>query len=397
MRSATLAALLVFFAHAAPAQDSPSSPGTSETDAIAPFDDVEVGGAADGAYLPLALGRDRTGIGLRARLSFGWDSNVHKVDRHDDSAAFGDAIAQAHFGLDLGKIAAGVRGLAAGRAYFDQPDGDLWDLRLGGFLKIPYGEGGLGMGLSADVLYQQLQTYQITSEVARRDDLRAAGVISRAWMGYSFSRFALEAGLRGKSEDFTEEPGEPSHDNWEVALDLGLYMDLYALQLRPFVEVSYTWFRDQFDRDEMGVPLSDEDKLQLLKFYYGADFGLNLKVFSVLGRAYTMRQDDGAEGFERYWQYGVRAAADINLVLARLTVGGHLWWREYSDRVDLDPQTGERSTTTERYARLWVEFAYGVAGPLSVGLRYVFERRDSDIDNGGFAANEIALFVEVKF
>jgi hypothetical protein len=93
----------------------------------------------------------------------------------------------------------------------------------------------------------------------------------------------------------------------------------------------------------------------------------------------------------------VRAAADINVAVVRFTVGGHVWMREYTDRVNLDPQTGGESTTIERYARLWVEFAYGIAGPLSVGVRYVFERRDSDIPDGGYAANEISLFVELRF
>jgi hypothetical protein len=253
------------------------------------------------------------------------------------------------------------------------------------------------MGISADILYQQLQLYEVASTVTRQDDLRAGGVIGRAYMGYAFSRFALEVGVHGQSDNYSEEATNPSHDNWEIGIDLGIYMDLYAVQLRPFVDFSYEWFRDQLDRDDLGVVLTNEDTLALLKLYYGLDFGVDLTVIELQGRAYAMRQDDGAAGFERYWQYGVRAAADINIEVVRFTVGGHVWMREYTDRVNLDPQTGSESTTIERYARLWVEFAYGIAGPLSVGVRYVFERRDSDIPGGGYAANEITVFVELRF
>jgi hypothetical protein len=240
MRSLLIALLTVVAAGPALAQESPTPTSASkdDSDSIAPFDGIDVGGAADGAYLPLALGRDRIGWGLRARLSFGWDSNIFKVDRHDDSAMFGDAIADAYIGIGTAKVAVGVRGLVAGRLYFGEPDADQYDVKLGGFFKIPYGDGGLGMGISADILYQQLQLYEVASTVTRQDDLRAGGVIGRAYMGYAFSRFALEVGVHGQSDNYSEESTNPSYDNWEIGIDLGIYMDLYALQLRPFVDFS---------------------------------------------------------------------------------------------------------------------------------------------------------------
>lgn len=400
MRSLLVAALIFLAACPLQAQE-PVGPAKADKDdgkSIAPFEGIDVGGVADGAYLPLALGRDRTGWGLRARLSMGWDSNIFKEERDDEEALFSDLAADAYFGANLGKVAAGVRGLLAGRLYFGEPDADEYDMKLGGFFKVPYGDGGLGMGISADILYQQLQTYEITSALTRQDDLRAGGTIGRAWMGYAFSRFAFEVGVHGQSDNFSEEATNPSYDNWEVGVDIGLYMDLYAIQLRPFVDFSYEWFRDQLDRDDFGAVVTDEDALALLKLYYGLDFAVDLAVFEAQGRVYAKRQDDSNAGFDRYWQYGLDAAADINVIgILRFTVGAQVWYREYEDRVDVDPSTGATSTTIERYGRFWGEGSFSIVGILHVGLRYVYERRDSDIPDGGFDANEITIFVEVDF
>src|SRR5690606_40471393 len=43
---------------------------------VNPWNDFEVGGMAEGQFLPLRLGRDRTGLGLRARGGLGFDNNV---------------------------------------------------------------------------------------------------------------------------------------------------------------------------------------------------------------------------------------------------------------------------------------------------------------------------------
>ncbi|MCL4732046.1 MAG: hypothetical protein KJ044_16630, partial [Planctomycetes bacterium] len=59
-----------------------SASASDEKKPVEPFADLEVGGVADGQYLPLALGRDRTGLGLRTRASVGWDNNIFKEVRN---------------------------------------------------------------------------------------------------------------------------------------------------------------------------------------------------------------------------------------------------------------------------------------------------------------------------
>lgn len=392
-------ALLLLSALPLWAQDSgqPSTANPDDKSSVEPFESIEVGGPSDGAYLPLALGRDRTGWGLRARMSIGWDSNIYKVAQDDDSALFGDAVADAYFGANLGMLAAGVRGLAAGRLYFGEPDADMWDVKLGGFLKMPYADGGWGAGVSADVLYQQLQTYEIASTISRQDDLRASGTVARAHLGYAFSIFVFEAGLHGQNTEFSEEGGLPSNDSWQTGIDLGLYMRLAAVELRPWVDFSYEWFREQRDRDEYGQLLNNDDALQLLEVSYGLDFAVDLSVIEIQGRAYARRQDDSAAGFERWWQYGLRGAADLNLDSARVTFGLHLWTREYDKRPDIDSVTGEESTTFERYSQYWGEVAVNVLGPFSLGVRAVYTRRISTITGQGFEATEILIFAEISF
>lgn len=384
------------------AQGSGSNPpaGTdpsSEEDEIDPWADFEVGGPSDGAYLPLTLGRDRTGLGFRARGSFGWDSNIFKEDRDPDNAFYMDGVGQTYVGLNLGLFALGARGSVAGRLHFGEPDADLWDLKLGGFFKMPY-NGGFGFGVSADVLYQQLQTYEITGPLTRQDDLRAAGAIARAHLGYQAGFVIFELGVTGQTTDFTEERDIPSSDSWTIGADFGIYISIFSfLELHPYVAFDYEWFRDQVDRQDDGTALSNEDKLQLLKFNYGSDFALNLPFIEAAGRVYSIRQDDSAAGYERYWQYGIRGAADLNLVGdVRLTLGAHFWTREYDDRIDVD-DVGLDGTKTvhERYLRGFIELAWNFWEFFIVGARYSYERRASDIDLNGFAAHNVQVFLEV--
>lgn len=398
--SKLLILLVLIFSAPLIAQDGSSPSGTdpsNEDDEVDPWADFDVGGVSDGVYLPLRLGRDRTGFGLRARGSFGWDSNIFKEDSDDDTGLFIDGASQAYVGLNLGLFALGARAQLAGRLYFGEPDADLWDLKLGGFFKMPY-NGGFGFGISADVLYQQLQTYEITSSLTRQDDLRASGAIARAHIGYQVSFVVLELGFTGQTTDFTEEQDIPSVDSWTIGTDFGIYFSIFDfLELRPYVEFEYEWFRDQFDRQDDGTPLSSEDKLQLLKFNYGSDFALNLPFVEAAGRVYSIRQDDSAAGFDRYWQYGVRGAADLNLVgEVRLTVGGHFWTREYDDRIDVDNVGVDgQKTVHERFLRGFVEIAWNFWEFFFVGARYSYERRTSDIDENGYAAHNITGFLEI--
>ncbi|MCA8910161.1 MAG: hypothetical protein KDB82_00530 [Planctomycetes bacterium] len=393
--------LAVLLAAPVYAQQEGGNSGTdpdSNAEPVDPWADFEVSGLADGEYLPLTLGRDRTGIGLRARGSFGWDSNIFREDKDDDTGLFIDGASYAYAGLNLGLFSIGARGQIAGRLYFGDPDADRWDVKLGGFFKMPY-NGGFGFGISADVLYQQLTTYEVTGPLIRQDDLRASGAIARAYVGYEVAGFIIfELGFTGQTTDFTEEQQIPSLDSWTIGSDFGIYFDILGfLELHPYVAFDYEWFRDQLDLQDDGTPLSTEDKLQLLKFNYGSDFKLNLPFIEAAGRVYSIRQDDSAAGYERYWQYGLRAAADLNLVGdVRLTVGAHFWTREYDDRVDVD-NVGVNGTKTvqERYLNGYVELAWNFWEFFAVGARYAYIRRTSDIDNAGYAQHEITAFLEI--
>ncbi|MEZ5991074.1 MAG: hypothetical protein R3E76_01795 [Planctomycetota bacterium] len=396
-----LVILAVLFAAPVFAQQDGGNSGTdpdSNEEAVDPWADFDVGGLADGEYLPLSLGRDRTGIGFRARGSFGWDSNIFKEDRDDDTGLFIDGASYAYVGANLGIVAVGARAQLAGRLYFGEPDANLWDLKLGGFFKLPY-NGGFGFGISGDVLYQQLQIYEITGPITRQDDLRASGAIGRAYVGYEVASVIIfELGATGQTTDFSEENQMPSPDSWTVGLDFSVYFDIFGfLELHPYVAFDYEWFREQVDRQDDGTPLSNDDKLQLLKFNYGADFKLNLPFIEAAGRVYSIRQDDSAAGYDRYWQYGLRGAADLNLVGdVRLTVGGHFWTREYDDRIDVD-NVGPNGTATvqERFLKAYVELAWQFWEFFAVGARYSYTRRTSDVDMAGYAVNEVTAFLEI--
>lgn len=391
--------LLVLAAPLFAQEDSTSStePGGDE-EGIDPWQDFEVGGVQDGAYLPLSLGRDRTGLGLRMRASFGWDSNIFLEDKDDDTGIYADAAAYTYVGANFGFVSLGARAQLAGRLYFGEPDAGMWDLKLGGFFKVPY-NGGFGFGISADALYQQLHTYEITGPLTRQDDLRASGYIGRAYVGYQWSFIIFELGFTGQTTDFSEEKEVPSLDSWTIGSDFSVYLKFWDfMELHPYVAFDYEWFRDQVDIQDDGTPLSTEDKLQLLKFTYGCDFKLDLTLIEAQGRVYSSRQDDSAAGHRRYWQYGIKGAVDLNLVQElRLTVGGHLWTREYDDLQDVDNTTVAEKTVHERYLQGWLEAAYNFWEFMSAGARYVYTRRASDIDNAGYADHDISLFLEIAW
>lgn len=390
-----LALLLAVPAYAQEASSSSTAPGGDEEE-VDPWKDFEVGGIEDGAYLPLGLGRDRTGLGFRARGSFGWDSNIFLEDRDDDTGLYIDGVSYAYVGANFGLVALGARAQLAGRLYFGEQDAGLWDLKLGGFFKLPY-NGGFGFGVSGDVLYQQLQTYEITGPITRQDDLRASGMIARGYVGYQAAFMIFELGFTGQTTDFTEEKDVPSLDSWTIGTDFSVYFSVFDfLELHPYVGFDYEWFRDQVDIQDDGTPLSQEDKLQLLKFNYGCDFKLNLPFIEAQGRAYSIRQDDSAAGHDRYWQYGLKGAVDLNLVGdVRLTAGGHLWTREYDDRLD-EGSTG-KSTVNERLLQGWIELAWNFWEFFHVGARYKYSRLASNLDNGGYADNDVSVFLEIAW
>ncbi|MCL4731407.1 MAG: hypothetical protein KJ044_13335, partial [Planctomycetes bacterium] len=232
-------------------------------------------------------------------------------------------------------------------------------------------------------------------------DLRASGGIARVHVGYSLSFLIFELGFTGKTTDFSEENAVPSYDNWEIGSDFSVYINAWdVLEIRPYIEFSYAWFRDQFDLQDDGTLLRQEDDLQLLKFNYGADVRLDIGLIEAEARVYSLRQDDSAAGFNRYWQYGLRGALDLNLYEPlRITFGLDAWHREYDDRVDvdsLDPDSTVK-TTFERYAMLWTEVAYNVYSFLYLGGRYSYSRRISDVNAAGYAVHTATLFVELNF
>ncbi|MCC6464835.1 MAG: hypothetical protein IT463_05790 [Planctomycetes bacterium] len=404
-----LIALLVLAASPLAAEQEGDNPAPAEgPEAEQPADegsiaDTEVGGAADGVYLPLTLGRDRTGIGMRARASVGYDDNLFKVDRDEDTGAFVDGLADLYAGMNLGLFAFGTRATLAGRLHFGDPDANLWDLKLGGFFKLPYGGGGLGCGLSADVLYQQLQTYEILGPITRRDDLRAAGAVARAHIGYSVSFVVFELGLHGRTQDFSEELSLDSLDSWAIGADFSIGLNFWdVLEIKPYARFDYEWFRDQFDLMDDGSYSHLDDRVQLMDVDVGADWTLDVGLIEATGRVYIQRQDDSAHGHDRYWQYGLRAAADFNFVdELRITAGLHAWNREFDDRLDLEAfyriNGGGSVTVFERYVQFWTELSWNFWAFMHAGARYSYTRRTSDIDNGGYANNQITAFLEIGF
>ena len=160
--------------------------------------------------------------------------------------------------------------------------------------------------------------------------------------------------------------------------------------MHPYVAFDYERFREQVDRQDDGTPLSNDDKLQLLKFNYGADFQIEPAVHRGWGASTAFARTIPAAGYDRYWRYGLRGAADLNLVGdVRLTVGGHFWTREYDDRIDVDNVGPNRYRHGARALPEGPTLSWpGSSGEFfAVVARYSYTRRTSDVDMAGYAVN----------
>ena len=353
-----------------------------------------VGGPADAAYQQLSRGEDRTGYTLEARVSTGFDSNIFFEDRGEDGNFFMDAVAHAHFGLELGMARAGVRGLLAGRVYPGEVDATLWDMTLGGFADVPV-DGGLGYGVTGDAIYRQLAWYEIRGPITRADDLRMVGVSTRAWIGYAVTEWVvLEMGATFVIDDYTEEKRLDSLDSWEIKADFGVRLDLRLVKLRPYVSLDYESFREQVDFKANGIPKKSD--LDLIKFDIGAAFDLHIWKLESHGNVYIKRQDDSSSGFDRYMQYGVRGVADLDLDEKYiLRAGFDIWTREYEDRVD--PGTVGASTVFERNLSIHLDLGYNFWEFFNAGIRWQWDRRTSDLDNQGYSNTQVSVFLEIDF
>jgi hypothetical protein len=353
-----------------------------------------VGGIDDRRYLPLTLGPDRTGLGLRVRTSMGWDDNIYRMDRNEDQALFMDGFGDIYSGANFSMLSVGARLQASGRVYFGEPEASLWDLRLGAFVKKPY-DGGLGFGVTGDALFQQIPAYEIGGPIERRDALRAYGVTARGYAGVALTEALIaEAGLRGQITEFSEREEFESLDSWEIGLDAMLYIHLLNFaQVRPYLIVDYESFRELEERRTDGTERTRSEELELLKFKFGVDAKIDLGFAHLAGGAYGKRTDDSAAGFIRHWEFGLQAAADLFMVDGwRLSLSADMWNREYDDRVETPGET-----VTERYLRAYGELAWNMWEFVHVGGRYTYERRISSISNGGYATNEAVVFLEFIF
>jgi hypothetical protein len=365
------------------------------------FDDLrdqweyfDVEGIQGGAFLPLRLGRDRRGVGLRARASVGWDDNLFRTEQDREQALFADAGGDAFLGSRVGPVVAGVRGLAAGRVHFGDKDADMWDLKFGAFLRVPY-DGGIGFGLSADALYQQLQTYEVTGPLVRRRGLKVGGAIARAHVGLDLGRVIPEVGLTGTAKDFSEESDIRSLDHWSMTLDAGAYLDLGLLRVRPYASLDYSDFRDQVERRRDGSRRDDNDGLSLISFDYGLEVQLELGVLRAGGEAYAVRLDDTAGGFDRYWQFGARGAAALDLTpLVMFTAGADVWSREYDVRL---AEPGSGRSAIERYGGFYGELSWNFWEFFHLGGRVAWARRTSSIPEGGYREHQVWAFLEARF
>lgn len=348
----------------------------------------------------LELGKDRVGIGLDWKiLSFGYDDNVLNVDRHKDTSAYMDSAAEAWFGLNLGIVEAGVRGRIDGRYLFDADNDFLYDLKLGGFVRKQARKGGdIGFGVTADVLYQQPTYYELTGPILRFEKTKRAGIIGRANFQYApWSFLCLELGVNASHSDFNEDNLDTSADYWEIGTDFRVHLRFWEfLEITPYVKFDYDWFRDVFDQNDDGS-LSGEDKLQLLKFTGAADVKFRLgEFFGLVGNVHFKRQDDSAQGFHRYYQYGFDAAAEIRIAIVRIYLGAKAWNREYLDRADFNDD-GTEETLFERDLGMFAEVRVTVWWHIYVGVRVDWDRRTSGIDNRGFANGQYAGFFGLGF
>ncbi|MEE9311802.1 MAG: hypothetical protein V3V10_05245 [Planctomycetota bacterium] len=389
-----LALLLVVFSAPVFAQAEPAPAEQSDTTNWEEFD-IETPG--QNAYSPVRLGTDKTGLGIVSRLSFGFDDNIFKVDRHDDSAIFGDLFAEAWLGQNLAVVTVGGRFSVAGRMHFfqdDAEDANMFDVTIGGFVKLPYGTGGFGAGFSADLLYNQLQWYEIGGPITRRDDMKTAAGIGRAYVGYKmYGMMIPELSVTAWSQDFNEEENIPSFDSITYRVEFGVAVDLLVVEVRPYGTMDWENFREQLEIDDDGRIAPTADELALLNFTAGADVKADFLLLDVVGKVWWERQDDDHQGFLRYNEYGATAVVQIPIIpLIDFVGGGTVWSREYEKAPDSDG-----ATAFERSLQLWGEAKYELYTFLYLGGRYSYQRRTSDFDGGGFASNQMSLFVQAAW
>ncbi|MDC1141487.1 hypothetical protein OAU50_00205 [Planctomycetota bacterium] len=390
--------LMVFAAPAFAQEDSPAPSDPPETADATDWEQFDIDTPGQDSYQPVRLGKDKTGMGVVTRLSFGYDDNMFKLDRHDEAAMYGDFLAQAWFGADLGVVSAGVRASVSGRMHFFQDnanDADMFDMTLGGFVKLPYGGGGFGAGLSVDLLYNQLQWYDLGGPITRRDDMKAAAGVARAYVGYKMLGFLIpELAVSGWSEDFNEEENLPSFDSITYRVEFGLAVDVLGIvQIRPYGTMDWESFREQLEIDDDGSIAPTADELALLNFTAGADVKADLLILDIVGKVWWERQDDDHQGFLRFNTYGATAVVQVPIVpLVDFVGGGTFWSREYEKTPD-----DEGATAFERHMQLWGEATYEVMSFMHIGARYSYERRTSDFDGAGFITNQLSFFVQAKW
>lgn len=351
---------------------------------------------------PLTFSPNRTGWGFLVYGGIGYDTNIFKEDRDEQESFFLDGRAAAYFGVNIAKVfALGVEGRARGRIHFSDQDANTFELFLAAFLEKPAEESGaFGAGLRVEGLYDQQQYYEIFGPITRQDDLRRGEYRARswfAWMPTGFLRF--EWGLALRLTDFTEDKNAlgssiASKDSWEFTGDFMAELRFWKFfNIAPYIRFDYEWFREQFDLhpDDFSV---DGDKLQLLRFEVGAKAKLRLWSFNnTSARVYARRQDDSAQGFDRYWQYGLQAQTMFNVSIVRFGGGFDVWTREFDERIDPDFSSASRESVFERYLAIHAEIAVTFVWMLEVGIRYEFQRRTSDLNNEGYLDHQFLIFI----
>lgn len=354
---------------------------------------------------PLDFSPNRIGWGLGARIGLGYDTNIFKEDRHEDGAWFGDGRAAAYFGVNIANaLQLGIEGKAGGRFHFGQDDAhdaNLFSLWGAAFLEHRAQPGGFGGGLRVEGEYEQKQFYEIYGPITRQDDLRRVNFYARTWFDWLPVKWLLlDWGLYGRLTDFTEDELKgnikiPSNDSWMFGVDFRPELRFWEfLTFGPYILFEYEWFRDQFDIHPDNLTF-DDDKLQLLRYEFGAR--ARLRFFTVnqtTAKIYARRQDDSAQGFFRYWTYGLQAQTNFNFYIVRIGGGVDLWTREYdARRVNPAVFTTNSDTVFERFFSFNVEVAVNFFWTIEAGARYRFERRSSLLDNEGYVVHEITAFI----
>lgn len=353
---------------------------------------------------PPSFSPNKIGWGLSARIGVGYDTNIFKEDRNEDSGWFGDGRAAAYFGVNLADVLQlGVEGRAHGRFYFGQDDAhdaNIFELFGAAFLQHAVKDTGFGGGLRVEAFYDQQQWYEIYGPITRQDDLRRVQFYARSWFDWAPTKWLLlQWGLYTRLTDFTEDELSgniklPSNDSWLIGIDFRPELRFWEfLNIGPYILFEYEWFRDQFDIHPDTLAFKS-DKLQLLRYEFGAQAKLRFwSVNQTSAKVYARRQDDSAQGFNRYWTYGLQAQTNFNFYIVRLGGGVDLWTREYdARRINPGVFTTNSDTVFERYFAFNIDVAVNFFWTLEVGARYEFQRRTSLLDGEGFAAHQITLY-----